>query len=131
VEFFSPSGFTVARDEIPVVRMGRAEAQCVRWGDFLIEIARAPAGFPPGGDAAWEGLPDNLCNCPHWGYLMKGKALVRLADGNEFTIGEGDLYHVPGGHRLFAVEDFELIEFNPIASMGGASIQSFAKLADP
>ena len=129
VEFFSPQSWTVARDEIPVVGMGLAEAQCVRWEGFVVEFARAPAGFPPGGDAAWDGLPDNLCQCPHWGYLLKGKALVRLADGSEFTIDGGDLYHCPPGHRLYAIEDFELIEFNPVTSMSGASIQSFAKLA--
>jgi hypothetical protein len=129
VEFFSPPGFAVAKDDVPVVAMGPAEAQCVRFGDFLIEIARAPAGFPPGGDAAWKGLPDNLCHCPHWGYLMRGKARVRLADGGEFMIEAGDLYHVPAGHRLYAVEDFELIEFNPVTAMTGASIQSFANLA--
>ena len=124
VEFFSPQSWTVARDEIPVVGMGLAEAQCVRWEDFVIEFARATAGFPPGGDAAWDGLPDNLCQCPHWGYLLKGKALVRLADGSEFTINGGDLYYCPPGHRLYAIEDFELIEFNPADRMGGASIQA-------
>jgi hypothetical protein len=127
VEFYSPKGFTVAKDDVPVIPMGPGQAQCVKWGGFLIEFARVPGGFPPGGDAAWEGLPDNLCQCPHWGYLLKGKALLRLADGTEATINAGDLYHCPPGHRLYAIEDFELIEFNPVTSMTGAAIQSFSK----
>ncbi|MGA8297575.1 MAG: hypothetical protein WB770_11080 [Acidimicrobiales bacterium] len=110
-----------------MVRMGPGQAQCAQWDGFLIEFANVPGGFPPGGDAAWEGLPNNLCQCPHWGYLLKGKALVRLADGTEMTINGGDLYHCPPGHKLYAVEDFELIEFNPAGAMKGASIQAFSK----
>jgi hypothetical protein len=125
VEFFSPSGWTIAKDDLPVIAMGPGEAQCAQWEGFLIEFARVPAGFPPGGDIAWQGLPNNLCQCPHWGYLIKGKALLRLADGTETMINGGDLYHCPPGHKLYAVQDFELIEFNPVTAMSGAAIQSF------
>ena len=60
-----------------------------------------------------RGLPGDSCQCPHWGYLLKGKALLRLADGRELEINEGDLYYCPPGHKLYAIEAFENLEFNP------------------
>jgi hypothetical protein len=30
-----------------------------------------------------EGLPDDRCQCPHWGYVFKGKMTARLADHDE------------------------------------------------
>jgi len=27
-----------------------------------------------------KGLPDDLCHCPHWGYMFKGKLTVRYKD---------------------------------------------------
>jgi len=31
----------------------------------------------------------------------------------ELEINAGDLYYCPPGHKLFAIEDFENLEFNP------------------
>ena len=27
-----------------------------------------------------KGLPDDRCQCPHWGYVIKGKMTARYAD---------------------------------------------------
>jgi hypothetical protein len=27
-----------------------------------------------------KGLPDDRCQCPHWGYVFKGKMTARYAD---------------------------------------------------
>ena len=43
---------------------------------------------PPGRrrlHAAVQGLPDDLCQCPHWGYVTAGSITVRYADGTEET----------------------------------------------
>src|SRR5688572_13592928 len=56
------------------------------------------------------GLPNDQCQSPHWGYVMKGKVTYKFADHEEtYEAGEG--YYVPPGHtpRLFA--DTELVEF--------------------
>jgi hypothetical protein len=34
-------------------------------------------------------LPDDRCQCPHWGYVIAGKVTFRYADGEEsFEAGE-------------------------------------------
>lgn len=30
-----------------------------------------------------KGLPDDRCQCPHWGYLFKGNMTARYADREE------------------------------------------------
>lgn len=59
------------------------------------------------------GLPDDCCQCPHWGYVVKGKVQFAYADGHSETYGEGDAYYAPPGHlpRLFACS--EIVEFHP------------------
>lgn len=53
-------------EELPVcLEVGDIGIQAHNWGD--INVARIR--FPAGADATplLEGLPDNLCQCPHWG----------------------------------------------------------------
>jgi hypothetical protein len=40
-------------------------------------------------DAFHEGLPDDRCQCPHWGHVFKGKMTARYADRDEvFEAGD-------------------------------------------
>src|SRR5271155_1808245 len=113
--FFSPEAYVISKADIPIVRMGGYEAQWVEWAGHAMVFEVAPAGFPPGGELAWDGLPENLCQCPHWGYVLKGKARLRFSDGSETIISAGDLYYCPPGHQFSFLEDFENIEWNPAA----------------
>jgi len=44
-----------------------------------------------------EGLPDNRCQCPHWGYVISGKVTFRFADRDE-VYETGDAFYTPPGH---------------------------------
>jgi hypothetical protein len=44
-----------------------------------------------------KGLPDDRCQCPHWGYVFKGKMTARYADHDE-VCEAGDAYYAPPGH---------------------------------
>ena len=45
----------------------------------------------------FAGLPDDRCQCAHWGYVIKGKVTFKTADGDE-TFETGDAYYVGPGH---------------------------------
>jgi len=76
--------------------------------------------FPKGTNAAplLEGMPDNLCQCPHWGYVLKGSIHIRFKDGHEEIAKAGDVYYWPAGHTVWTEEDYESIEFSPKEEMG-------------
>jgi len=65
-------------------------------------------------DAAemFRGLPDDRCQCPHWGYVIKGKVAFRTADGEE-TFEAGDAYYVGPGHTPVLYAGTEVVEFSP------------------
>jgi len=65
-----------------------------------------------------EGLPGNLCQCPHWGTVLKGSIHVRFSDGTEEVVRAGEVYYWPPGHTVWVDEDYEAVEFSPAGPMG-------------
>ena len=59
-----------------------------------------------------KGLPDDRCQCPHWGYVIKGKVTFRFADHDE-VFEAGDAFYVPPGHGQLADADTEYVQFSP------------------
>jgi len=41
-----------------------------------------------------KGLPDDRCQCPHWGYVLQGRMTYRFADHDE-TYRTGDAFYLP------------------------------------
>lgn len=60
-----------------------------------------------------QGLEGDLCQAPHWGYLIGGELRVRFQDGNEEQVNSGDLFYWPPGHTVKAVSDSEFVLFSP------------------
>ena len=60
-----------------------------------------------------EGQPEDLCQVPHWGYLLAGTVTVTYTDGTEEVNTAGDVYYWPPGHTLRVDEDVEAIVFSP------------------
>jgi hypothetical protein len=86
-----------------------ADESFAEWGDMRLDFAK----FPPHNLAPLlKGLPDDRCQCPHWGYLFKGSIIVRYADHEE-TISAGQAFYMPPGHAPEALEECELIQFSP------------------
>ena len=44
-----------------------------------------------------QGLPGDSCDCPHWGYVLKGKLTYRFARHDEVAEA-GDAFYLPPGH---------------------------------
>ena len=60
-----------------------------------------------------QGLEGDMCQSPHWGYLLKGELSVRFADGHDEKVITSDLFYWPPGHTVKAVKDTEMILFSP------------------
>jgi cupin domain len=61
----------------------------------------------------FKGLPDDRCQCPHWGYVIRGKVKFTFADDHEETFEAGDAYYVPPGHLPHLFAGSEVVEFHP------------------
>ena len=66
------------------------------------------------GDPAefFKGLPDDRCQCEHWGYVIQGRVSFKTADGEE-TFETGDAYYIPPGHTPVLYAGTEVVEFSP------------------
>ena len=60
-----------------------------------------------------QGLHGDLCQSPHWGYLLQGQLGVTYADGEQETVRTGDLFYWRPGHTVKAGEDSEVVLFSP------------------
>ena len=60
----------------------------------------------------FRGLPDDRCQCPHWGYVISGKLTFTYPDHEE-TYGAGDAYYAPPGHTPSLFAGTEIVEFSP------------------
>jgi hypothetical protein len=91
---------------------------CIQAQDWSgLNVARIR--FPRGANATplLEGLPNDLCQCPHWGTVLSGSIHVRYADGSEEIVRAGDVYYWPPGHTVWVDEDYEAVEFSPSEPM--------------
>lgn len=60
-----------------------------------------------------KGLQDDLCQAPHWGYLITGEVVVTYKGGESETISGGELFYWPPGHTVKVDQDAEVILFSP------------------
>jgi len=58
------------------------------------------------------GLPGGNCSCPHWGYVFKGRIVVRYGDREE-VFEAGDAFYMPPGHAPAAEAGTELLQISP------------------
>jgi len=60
-----------------------------------------------------QGLEGDLCQAPHWGYLISGEVVATYKDGREEAVQEGDLFYWPPGHTVRVTRDAEFVLFSP------------------
>lgn len=77
-----------------------------------------------------QGLDGDLCQSPHWGYVIDGDLIVTYTDGTEETCSVGEVFHWPAGHTVRVERDAELILFSP-QDLHGPVIDHIAKQVAP
>ncbi|MFO7577488.1 MAG: cupin domain-containing protein [Pelovirga sp.] len=109
----------VDKNDVPVriAVPGATARQLTDFGDATGygKISGEYFSFAAGTDIAslLEGLQGDLCQSPHWGYVLEGRLTVRFADGHEETTGANDLFYWPPGHTVRAEEQTEMVMFSP------------------
>ncbi len=100
-----------SREDLPVVaEMPEGTIRQVNWGGMTVEMGdvRQTIDVAP----LFKGLPDDRCQCPHWGYVLKGRMRFKFADYEE-VYGTGELYYAPPGHTPVLEAGCEYVEFSP------------------
>lgn len=101
----------IDRTDLPVAIEGNGvEFRTARFGDQNIAWVRLPAGADL--RPALAGLPGNLCQCPHWGYMISGRLAMHGSDGAEIY-GAGQAFYWAPGHAPEALEDCEYLDVSP------------------
>ncbi len=59
-----------------------------------------------------KGLPEDRCQCAHWGLVLAGKVTFTSSAGEE-TFEAGDAYYVAPGHTPLFHAGAELLMFSP------------------
>lgn len=77
-----------------------------------------------------KGLEGDLCQSPHWGYMIQGELTVDFADGHHESPRTNDLFFWPPGHTVKAQKDTEMILFSPQHEHGAVIEHIQNKLAD-
>lgn len=64
----------------------------------------------------FRGLPEDRCQCPHWGFVTSGQITFAWADHEE-TYVEGDAYYVGPGHLPVMSAGGSVVEFSPTVDL--------------
>ncbi len=59
------------------------------------------------------GLEGNLCQSPHWGYVLSGQLTTTDANGIQETVNTNDMFYWPPGHNVKVNADAEIVMFSP------------------
>jgi hypothetical protein len=107
--------------DTPVIRGRYAELD-----DYTVSFET----FPQDADATevFRGLPDDRCQCPHWGLVKSGRVTLRYRDGVE-TYEAGEAYYARPGHVPAVAAGTETVEFSPTADLRKTTEAIAANLA--
>ena len=66
---------------------------------------------------ALVGLEADLCQCPHWGYMLRGATRACTPPTEQHTYSAGDAFYWAAGHAPEAITDCEYIDFSPTEAL--------------
>ena len=76
-----------------------------------------------------KGLPDDRCQCPHWGYVVKGRITMSFPDRDE-VYEACDAFYAPPGHTPIKHEPgSELVQFSPSHKLRETQAVMFKNMA--
>ena len=86
------------------------EERVVEVGNMVVSQVRGSAGWTA--EDTFAGLPDDMCQAPHFGVCLSGKVRIVTKEGS-IDCEAGDAYFQAVPHRVEWLEDSVLVEFTP------------------
>lgn len=80
-------------------------------GRFSCEYFTLSAGVDT--TQLFQGLEGDACQCPHWGYVLRGRLTTTDGSGAQETVEANDLFYWPPGHNVRVEADAEIVMFSP------------------
>jgi hypothetical protein len=81
-----------------------------------------------------KGAPGDQCQCPHWGYVLRGRLRYRVGDHEE-SFEAGEAFYLPPGHIPIGNEPgSEFVQFSPAQELLGTQAvmrRNMAAMAPP
>lgn len=110
--------FDVPDEGFPVGSVARVEV--VHLGEITANRATMQPGF------RWTehvkpAVGTDLCQIRHTGYVVSGRAGVRMADGTEREVAAGDAFDVPPGHDMWVIGDEPYVSVDFSLAEGAAT----------
>lgn len=100
------------KEEMPIaMELPVATFRVAEWDTMAIAYVKLQAGVNAAPLLA--GLPDDKCQCPHWGYVLEGAIHVNYTNGKEEVCLAGEVFYWPAGHTVRVDEETSFIEFSP------------------
>jgi hypothetical protein len=103
--------YVINSNDLPVaLQDGPFELRMREEGDMIVNFVKMSAGadFAP----AFTGLPDDRCQVPHYGMVLKGRVYTDSAEGRQ-EYRAGEVFYWAPGHVPGALEDSEYVDFAP------------------
>jgi len=99
--------------EIPgaVIRQRRNFGDASGFGQLSGEYFTLAAGVDT--SPLFKGLHGDMCQCPHWGFVLRGQLTTTDVIGAEETVKANDLFYWPPGHNVRVDADAEIVMFSP------------------
>jgi hypothetical protein len=109
------------------MEVGGIRTRGEEWGEVIVRHLT----LPPGADMRplLKGLPGDVCDCPHWGYVIDGSIQIQYADGTVELNRAGDVYYWPGGHTGWTDEGVTFLEYSPADALRPVLAHIGAQLA--
>jgi hypothetical protein len=105
----------VSRESAQAEDHGAVEDRHAELGEYTVNFV----SFRQDIDATplLKGLPDDRCQCPHWGYVVKGRMTMRFGESEE-VFEAGDAWYAPPGHVPVRHEPgTEIVQFSPTEAL--------------
>ncbi len=94
-----------------MLRQRKAFGEVSGYGAVSAEYFSLAAGVDT--TPLFQGLEGDLCQCPHWGFVLNGELTTTDATGTQETVSANDLFYWPPGHNVRVDEDAEIVMFSP------------------